>query len=297
MRRLDKHLATVLLAMIMGLTILSVLCYVTIFVQPNIPFNPLSPQRATEVAMARIVQAPSQLQQLPTATLDPVYPATWTPTSTRTPGPTKTPTSTRTPTPTKTSTPTDTPTATHTATPLPPTIPPTPTRTPTPLPYTVSSHSSRNNCADTGVEGVVNGPDGLPLAGVQIQYGEVGVSGSRFIATTDNNGRYAALLIPGASKPASYKSHNWYAFVVISGQPASQEFRFTTDPIYADNPDYCGRDDDDDDNSEDENANSNDNSSNDNEDDLEPGCTLNPCHNSNAIQIKIINWQRRDSGS
>ena len=109
-------------------------------------------------------------------------------------------------------------------------------------------------------------------------------SGSRFIATTDNNGRYGALLIPGSSKPASYHSHDWYAYVVENGQPASEQFKFTTDPIYADNPSYCGRDNNDDDDSS-------DNTSND--DKLEPGCSLDPCKVSSSIQIKVINWQRR----
>jgi hypothetical protein len=117
------------------------------------------------------------------------------------------------------------------------------------------------------------------MAGVQIQYGELGVSGSRFIATTDNNGRYGALLIPGASKPASYRSHNWYAYVLESGKRASEEFRFTTDPIYADNPSHCGKDEDEED-----------------EDELEPGCLIDPCKVNSTIQIKVINWQLRPTG-
>ena len=47
MERLDNRLTTVLLAMVLGMTILSILCYATIYIQPNIPFNPLSPDRAT----------------------------------------------------------------------------------------------------------------------------------------------------------------------------------------------------------------------------------------------------------
>lgn len=287
MARLDNQVTTVLLAMVMGMTILSVLCYATIFIQPDIPFNPLSPQRATQVALSEVAQQAAEQGRLPTATLDQSYPATWTTTPTNTPGPTKTATSTRTPTPTKTPTPTRTPTATATPTPVPPTVPPPPTATPTPLPYVVSSHSSKNNCADTGLEGVVNGPDGLPMAGVQVQFGEVGVGGSRFIATTDNNGRYAALLVPGSSKPASYRSHNWYAYIVENGQPASGEFKFTTDPIFANNPGHCDSDDDDED----------DNTEREEDDGLAPGCTLDPCHTNNAVQIKVINWQRRANGS
>jgi len=288
--RLDDRLTVVLLAMVLGLTVLSVFCYTAIFVQPKVPFNPLNPQRATEAAEARIAAMPTPVP-IGTPTTDPSYPATWTPTSTTTPGPTKTPTSTRTPTPTKTSTSTRTPTSTSTATPLPPTLPPTATLTPTPFPFVVSSHSGKNNCADTGLEGTVNDTNGLPKAGVQIQYGELGVAGSRFIATTDNNGRYGALLIPGSSKPAAYQSHNWYAYVVNNGQRSSEEFRFTTDPIFADNPNYCYRGDDNNGNGNGNgNSNSNSNSSSGNSN-MPAGCTLDPCKNGNTIQIKVINWQ------
>jgi len=278
MQGLDNRLTTVLLAMVLGMTLLSILCYATIFIQPNIPFNPLSPQQATEAAGTRIASFPTPAPQS-SATTDQTYPPTWTPTLTNTPGPTKTSTSTRPPTPTKTATPTRTPTATRTKTPLPPTVPPPPTATPTPLPYTVSSHSSKNNCADTGLEGIINGANGLPMAGVQVQYGEIGVAGSRFIATTDNNGRYGALLIPGASKPASYQSHNWYAYILDSGRRASEEFRFTTDPIYANNPKHC--------------TSGGNNNNNGNSNKLGPGCVIDPCKVSTTIQVKVINWQKR----
>ncbi|HXW01364.1 MAG TPA: hypothetical protein VEC93_23340 [Anaerolineae bacterium] len=272
-QRLDNRWTTVLLALTMGLTILSVLCYATIFFQPNVPFNPLSPSRATEVALSMPPEIPTQIMIV--ATPDQSYPATWTPTPTRTPGPTKTPTDTRTPTPTKTPSPTLTPTPTDTPTRVPPTQPPPPTATPTPFGYFVSSHSSDNNCADIGLKGVVNGPDGLPKGGVEIQYGEIGVAGSKFTARTDGNGRYGALLLPGSDKVATFSSHNWYAYVVDNGQRASDEFRFTTDPIYARNPRHCS-DLKDPDKAEDK-------------DNL--GCIPNPCESNDAIQIKIINWQ------
>lgn len=275
MDRLDNRTTTVLLSMVMGLTILSCLCYATIFVQPNIPFNPLSPNKATAIAsqITPVVAAPPG----PPPTLDQSYPATWTTTPTNTPGPTKTATDTRTPTPTKTSTSTSTPTFTPTFTRVPPTTTPLPTSTPTPLPYIVSSHSSENNCADIGLRGVVNGPDGLPRAGVEIQYGELGVAGSRFKARTDNSGRYSALLLPGSNKSAVYSSHDWYAVVLENGQQASEVFRFTSDPIYARNPDYCD-----------------DNDNEDEDEQQEKGCIEDPCKSSGSIQIKIINWQRRN---
>jgi hypothetical protein len=266
MDRFDNRTTTVLMATVLGITILSCLCYLTIFIQPNIPFNPLSPNRATIIAETAIASQVSSAPGPIFATPDQSYPATWTTTPTNTPGPTKTPTDTRTPTPTQTFTPTL----------IPP--PPTPTYTPTPFPYFVSSHSSENNCADIGLKGVVNDIDGLPKSGVQIQYGEVGVSGSRFSTTTDASGRYGALLLPGSNKNAAKQSHTWYAYVLQNGQQASDEFRFTTDPIFAENPDYC--DDVDPDDEEDEFQ--------------DKGCILDPCRSNDSIQIKIINWQLRN---
>lgn len=277
MDRFDNRTTTVLMAMVLGMTILSCLCYVTIYIQPNIPFNPLSPNRATIVAETAIASQISSGPGAIIATPDQSYPPTWTTTPTNTPGPTKTATNTRTPTPSRTPSPTRTPTPTKTFTPTPIPPPATATHTPTPFPYFVSSHSSDNNCADIGLKGVVNDIDGLPKSGVQVQYGEVGVAGSRFLTSSDASGRYGALLLPGSDKSSAKKPHTWYAFIVQSGQQASEEFKFVTDPIFADNPDYCS--DIDEDEEEDEFQ--------------DKGCILDPCKSSNSIQIKIINWQLR----
>lgn len=281
---LDDRVTTVLLTMVFGMTLLTLLCYITIFVEPNVPFNPLSPNRATIIAETAVAEQGAAVVVAPVvATPDQSYPAVWTSTPTNTPGPTKTPTDTRTPTPTKTPTSTRTPTPTNTNTPLPPTPPPTITPTPTPFPFFVTSHSAENNCADIGLKGIVNGVDGLPKAGVQIQYGEVGVAGSRFSTTTDASGRYGALLLPGQNETAAKKPHSWYAFVLQSGQQASEQFTFSTDPIFAENPSYCRGLDPDNPDDEDEFK--------------DKGCIADPCKSSEAIQIKIINWQLRDFGN
>ena len=275
MERLDNRTTTILLAIVLGMTILSFLCYLTIYIQPNIPFNPLSPNRATAIAILRTSEAP--VITIPTFTPDNSYPPTWTSTPTKTPGPTKTPTNTRTPTSTKTPTPTRTPTPTDTSTPRPPTLPPPPTNTSTPFPYFVSSHSSENNCADIGLKGTISGVDGLPQAGIQLQYGEIGVAGSRFTTKTDGNGRYTALLLPGANKSLASTSHNWYISVLENGRQASEEFKFTTDPIYAQNPSYCKGIDPDEDEDE----------------FVSKGCIFDPCRSDDSIQVKIVNWQMR----
>jgi hypothetical protein len=306
-----KHspLTTLFIVVVLGVTALTLAYLVVVFFIPDNPFNPLSPQRATWVAETRIANIPTPTP-LPAPTSDQAYPPTWTPTVTSTPAPTKTPTQTRTPTPTKTPSPSNTPTATRTFTPLPPTDTPTVTSTPTPYPFALMSHASENNCANMGLRGVVVGPEGLPAAGINIQYGELGVPGSQFVTTTDANGRYVALLLPG-SNPGAYQSHNWYAYVInTNGVRLSQEFRFTTDPLYADNPSYCNADDDDDDEdagddedtdddedtnddedaSDDEESNDDDNDTNP-DDELEPGCLLDPCQSTHSVQVKVINWR------
>lgn len=93
------------------LTVLVLLCYLTIFINPQIPFNPFKPA-------ALVLPTPTGAIGMVTAT------PTTVPTSTRQPFP---PTWTPTATPIPTMTPTWTPT-------LPPTWTPAPTSTPKPLP-------------------------------------------------------------------------------------------------------------------------------------------------------------------
>ena len=124
------------------------------------------------------------------------------------------------------------------------------------------------------------------MSGLQVQYGEVGVSGSRFTTQlSDGNGRYGALLLPGTDARGSTRPHTWYAYVVQNGQQASDQFTFTTDPLYAINPPHCeglnpdGTTDDDDDGPGNEF--------------LDRGCLLDPCKSNDSVQIKVINWQQQ----
>jgi hypothetical protein len=299
----NDRVLTVLAAMIIGLALLTLICFITLFLAPNLPFNPLSPARATVIAATRQAAIPIET---PTFTPPPTYPPTWTPSPTLTPGPTRTTTDTRTPTPTDTSTPTDTPTFTPTSTPLPPTDTPTVTPTPTDFPFFVVSHSSMNNCFDLGIWGMVTAADGLPLGGIDVQYGEFGVPDSRFIVTTDNNGRFDAQLIPASNRSAASESHTWYAFIVEDGLQQSPTFTFATDPIFADQPETCEEDngngndngnananDNGNANANDNgNANANDNANANGNDNTAPGCLADPCTSENSVQIKIIDWQQ-----
>lgn len=287
---MNGRLIIILIALIVGLALLTLVCFVTLYLSPNLAFNPLSPARATANAATRIASIPTPE---PTLVVAVTYPPTWTPSPTFTPAPTKTVTDTRTPTPTRTATPTDTATFTPTFTPVPPTDTPTATFTPTPFPYFVVAHSGINNCSDLGLWAMIMGPDGLPQGGTTIQYGEFGVQNSRFLATSDPNGRIDALLIPGSNRAQASITHTWYAFVVENGEQKSETFLFETDPIFANNPGICEEyDPNDDDAPEDDEGNEID------EDDErqryeEEGCIANPCVNSDSVNIKVIDWQER----
>jgi hypothetical protein len=49
----NDRVLTVLAAMIIGLALLTLICFITLFLAPNLPFNPLSPARATVIAATR----------------------------------------------------------------------------------------------------------------------------------------------------------------------------------------------------------------------------------------------------
>ncbi len=268
---MDSRVLIVLVAMIAGLIILSCLCFATIYFVPDVPFNPLSPSRATAIAATQ--QAGITLEP-PTFTPVPTYPPTWTPTLTFTPEPTKTATDTRTPTPTRTDTPT--PTATPTKTPT-PAILPTPTPFP-PYPFAGTTGDGENNCANIKLRYTVTGDDGEPIAGYQIQYGEIGVPGSIFLSVpTEYAEVYGVTLIPGTDRTAVKQSHNWYAHLMLNGEKVSKSSLFTTDPILADNPSDC------------------DGLSPDDEDFQLNECIMNPCESEGAINVKHIDWQPRVS--
>lgn len=181
------EIATVIVVVIIALVIL---CYLAIYINPQVIFNPFRPDTPTPVAVI-------------TDVLGPTWTPSPTPTETGTPRPTATWTPSPTPTATATPTPTWTPTATPTNTP-PPTLPPTatrkpapprPTATPTPWPYypfgpTASGPAGgRPDCAATWVDGYVLGANGLPEANVQMRVGND--DGWHQDTKTDVNGYYA----------------------------------------------------------------------------------------------------------
>ena len=131
MSRISDKVATILLIFVLAITILSLLCFAAIFIEPEVPLNPYPPSHATVRAIhtvqAMLDENVIEIPPTPTPSPTSIFGPTWTPTITPIPSDTATPTETRTPTPTYTSTPTGTPFPTKT---------PTPTNTFTPLPPT-----------------------------------------------------------------------------------------------------------------------------------------------------------------
>jgi len=137
---------------ILGLTVITLLCYILIAINPYLPFNPFPPDpQLVLVATTTATPLPSGM---PAATWTP----TVTPTVTPTPPASFTPTITPTPEPT-TPPPTRAPTATPT---------PRVTRSPWPFSYEVTYETPYYGCAWMGVAGTVEDIDGNPLTGYPI---------------------------------------------------------------------------------------------------------------------------------
>lgn len=195
------------------LTVLVLMCYGTIFVNPWVALNPFPPPTT------------------PVATVGIAVQATWTPSPTAT----STNTPTATPTWTATATPTDTATPTATDTPLPPTAtdtppppptarprPPKPTPVPTPFPYEYTISEGGPDCGATWVWGYVVGPEGFGEPNVQVRVGND--QGWLADTWTDVNGKYAYKFADGP------KAGKWFVRVFKGGAPRSMQYWFQTSP-------------------------------------------------------------------
>ena len=147
--RLFNTLSLVML----GLTGITLLCYILIAVNPYLPINPFPPAPREVAVVATHTPSPT-----PEATII----ATWTPTLTPTVTPTPPATFTRTPTNTPTPI-TPSPTATATATPT-----PRVTRSPWPFTYELEYKTPEYGCSWLGVGGTVQNIDGDHLSGYPI---------------------------------------------------------------------------------------------------------------------------------
>lgn len=144
----------ILTLLMLGMTLIIILVYIAIAINPFLPINPFPPAQATPMMLVAT--------DTPTPTPGPEDVPTWTPTAT----PTITPTPLPTFTPTVTQTPTDVP-PTETPTPT-PTITPRVTRSPYPFTYELTYETPYYGCNWTGVAGIVQDLDGNPLQGYPI---------------------------------------------------------------------------------------------------------------------------------
>ncbi len=212
MGRFDDRTLEIATVVIVVLTALVLLCYGSIAVMPQVPWNPFKPPTETVVAgTTALWEATWTPSPTPTATDTGTPTPTWTPTATATDTPT--PTATETPT----ATPTDTPAPTNTRRPAPP---PRPTATPTPWPYDYSAAGGRGNCTFTGVYGYVLAANGLPEGGVLMRAGND--QGWRTETTTDANGFYVVKFWDGP------KAGKWFVRVFKGGEPRSFQFWWET---------------------------------------------------------------------
>jgi hypothetical protein len=208
---LSDQVTTILLILVLVMTMVTGLFYAAIFTN----YSAGDPLRLGLTG----VDVPDDVAGgVPTtSTEEPeVYPPTWTPSPTSTPGPTATPTETRTPTPTSTPTltPTPIPTRTPTATLTPePTFTATRAPSPTPLPWVVDNVETENNCEVVRVLITALNRNGVGQGQVNFEVGELNVPNSRFIITTDANGRAAWDNSPG-------KARTWFVAPVENNQRA-----------------------------------------------------------------------------
>ncbi len=180
------------------LTVLVCMCYLLIFVNPQVVLNPFKPSTAvpTEVAFS----------------LQPTWTPTPTPTSTLTPTPTSTPTITPSPTPTLTPSPTRTLVPTRRL--------PTRTRTPTVSPW--KYRPVLQSCTHSGgtfIKGTVWN-NGQPQTGVRIRVswgpGDGAATDDQITGyQADGSNTYTFVLKESGSFGST--PANWYVWVVDSG--------------------------------------------------------------------------------
>jgi hypothetical protein len=177
--RISDRVALLATVVFLALTVMTCLCYLTIFINPQMPLNPFPPPREGGAASPTPTRTPEGAA---------TFPPTWTPTHTATPTDTPVPTDT----PTVTATPTDTATPTFTPTATRPPAPPatatsthTPTPSPTPWPYlqhgyTYKVPNDKNDagCDWLGVGGQVFDAQGISFPGVTIRCSSGGWQGT-----------------------------------------------------------------------------------------------------------------------
>ncbi len=204
------------------ITVLVVMGYLLIFINPHVALNPFKPPKPTATAIA-------------------VLPPTWTPTATSTATPTPTFTATATSTPTETPAPTNTPTRTATARPPTRAVPVGP---PTPIPLPYSFRPVVVSCSHSGstqIKGKVSS-GGQPVDGVHVRLATSPdpatiVEDQVVRRDVDGSTIYAFVMRDWGALP----SFSWYVWVVdAAGNPLSDpNYRVQTNNYPANDPQSC----------------------------------------------------------
>jgi hypothetical protein len=208
------------------LTVLVVIAYLLIFINPRVALNPFKPPLdATPTVAVAVVRT---------------LPPTWTPTSTETSTPTATPTLTSTPTPT--------PTPTNVPPPPPTATPPRPTRAPaavapTPMPLPYSFRPVLESCTHSGsaaIQGIVISGGG-PIDGIHVELATGSEPSSVAYDQTvrrDGNGNTAYYYGVPAPESGSFPWHIWVAD--SDGNILSDpNFQVSINSLPAGDPDSC----------------------------------------------------------
>ncbi len=210
------------------LTVLVVIAYLLIFINPRVALNPLKPP----------------LDATPTVAIAAVrtLPPTWTSTATETSTSTPLPTSTSTSTPTFTSVPTNVPPPPPTATLAPPTRAPAAVA-PTPIPLPYSFRPVLESCTHSGsavIKGrVISG--GGPTDGAHVRLATssdpASVQEEQVVKYDATGSTTFAFIIP----PPESGSFPWHVWVVDADGNALSDpnFQVSINNLPADNPDAC----------------------------------------------------------
>ncbi len=219
MERRGSSIFDLLSLLLVGLTGITLLCYLSVLINPYLFFNPFPPR-----------QESAQISPTPTRT--PALPPTYTPTFTPTITPTGSPTPTRTPTNTPTVTPT-----------WPPTPTPTPRATRSPYPFTCEveyRHPEYDHWS--GVAGYIQDLDGNPLPGyhVRVECPSVGAFTHRAGDSERYNMMYGSEAAwEQACNPASYQAMEIRVQLYNDRPGADGNYRTVSDLLIVNLPGYA----------------------------------------------------------
>lgn len=199
-----EQLFNILSVVMLGLTLLVIIYYIIIALNPYTVLNPFQPDKRIIAVVATATATP-----LPPNSGLPTWTPTTTPTITPTPPPSFTPTTTLTPTPRPSPTPT----------PLPPTPTPRMTRSANPFTYELNYETPYYGCSWMGVAGIVENIDGEALKDYPIHVWGGGID-----------------VVVNSGSKLSYGDSGWEQFFNNQPMEVNGVFRVQIHSPYGDHP-------------------------------------------------------------